>query len=67
MKAKIQGNLLDDMHLSPPLQPQSDDAVRWCLRERGHDVLVLQRVSSAQPGLATSARGGGREEAKNRR
>ncbi|XP_017282094.1 rap guanine nucleotide exchange factor 5-like isoform X2 [Kryptolebias marmoratus] len=48
-------------------EPQSDEAVRLCLRERGHDVLVLQRVSSEQPALAASARGGGRDEAKNRR
>ncbi|XP_075321442.1 rap guanine nucleotide exchange factor 5b isoform X2 [Odontesthes bonariensis] len=27
-------------------EPQSDEAVRLCLRERGHDVLVLQRVRS---------------------
>ncbi|XP_003454478.2 rap guanine nucleotide exchange factor 5b isoform X1 [Oreochromis niloticus] len=46
-------------------EPQSDEAVRLCLRERGHDVLVLQRVSSEQ--LSASARGGGREEARSRR
>lgn len=48
-------------------EPQSDEAVRVCLRERGHDVLVLQRMSSQQSALPTSARGGGREEARNRR
>ncbi|XP_037310072.2 rap guanine nucleotide exchange factor 5-like isoform X1 [Pungitius pungitius] len=42
-------------------EPQSDEAVRVCLRERGSDVLVLQRISSA------TARGGGRVEARNRR
>lgn len=44
-----------------PVQPQSDEAVRVCLRERGNDVLVLQRISSA------TARGGGRVEARNGR
>ncbi|TDH11962.1 hypothetical protein EPR50_G00065940 [Perca flavescens] len=48
-------------------EPQSDEAARVCLRERGHDVLVLQRISSEQPALSASARGGGREEARNRR
>ncbi|KAM9851879.1 rap guanine nucleotide exchange factor 5-like [Aulostomus maculatus] len=48
-------------------EPQSDEAVRVCLRERGHDVLVLQRMSSEQPTLSASARGGGREEARSRR
>ncbi|XP_072250543.1 rap guanine nucleotide exchange factor 5-like [Leuresthes tenuis] len=48
-------------------EPQSDEAVRLCLRERGHDVLVLQRASSEQPALTASARGGGRVEARNRR
>ncbi|XP_063735441.1 rap guanine nucleotide exchange factor 5-like isoform X1 [Eleginops maclovinus] len=48
-------------------EPQSDEAVRMCLRERGRDVLVLQRISSQQPALSASARGGGREEARNRR
>lgn len=48
-------------------QPQSDEAVRVCLRERGRDVLVLQRISSEQPTLSASARGGGREDARNRR
>ncbi|XP_069393093.1 rap guanine nucleotide exchange factor 5-like isoform X3 [Paralichthys olivaceus] len=43
-------------------EPQSDEAVRVCLRERGHDVLVLQRVSSERPALSASARAGGREE-----
>ncbi|KAM3614247.1 uncharacterized protein V6R79_011653 [Siganus canaliculatus] len=46
---------------------ESDEAVRLCLRERGHDVLVLQRVSSEQPAPSSSARGGGREEARSRR
>ncbi|XP_050931985.1 rap guanine nucleotide exchange factor 5 isoform X2 [Lates calcarifer] len=35
-------------------EPQSDEAVRVCLRERGHDVLVLQRVSSERPALSAS-------------
>ncbi|XP_067457875.1 rap guanine nucleotide exchange factor 5-like isoform X1 [Thunnus thynnus] len=48
-------------------EPQSDEGVHVCLRERGHDVLVLQRMSSEQPALSASARGGGREEARNRR
>ncbi|KAM6936714.1 rap guanine nucleotide exchange factor 5-like [Lycodopsis pacificus] len=48
-------------------EPQSDEAVRVCLRERGHDVLVLQRISSEQPALSATARGGGRGEARNRR
>ncbi|XP_070822898.1 rap guanine nucleotide exchange factor 5-like [Chaetodon trifascialis] len=48
-------------------EPQSDEAVRVCLRERGHDVLVLQRVSSEPPAPSASARGGGREEARSRR
>ncbi|XP_045900527.1 rap guanine nucleotide exchange factor 5-like isoform X1 [Micropterus dolomieu] len=47
--------------------PQSDEAVRVCLRERGHDVLVLQRLSSEKPAPSASARGGGREETRNRR
>lgn len=67
---KIQGNLLGDNAIPPPSfcpQPQSDEAVRVCLRERGHDVLVLQRVSSERPALAASARGGGREDARDRR
>ncbi|KAM9309729.1 rap guanine nucleotide exchange factor 5-like [Pholidichthys leucotaenia] len=46
-------------------EPQSDEAVRLCLRERGHDVLVLQRVSSEL--LSASGKGGGREDARNRR
>ncbi|KAK9513655.1 hypothetical protein VZT92_027171 [Zoarces viviparus] len=48
-------------------EPQSDEAVRVCLRERGHDVLVLQRISSEQPALSATARGGGRVEARSRR
>ncbi|KAM8827062.1 rap guanine nucleotide exchange factor 5-like isoform 1-T1 [Synchiropus picturatus] len=48
-------------------EPQNDEAVRVCLRERGHDVLVLHRVSSHQPALPASARGGGREEARRSR
>lgn len=69
---KIQGNLLGD-NIPPSLlpafslPPQSDEAVRVCLRERGHDVLVLQRMSSEQPAPSASARGGGKEEARNRR
>ncbi len=72
---KIQGNLLGDNTLPPSLlpplsfslPPQSDEAVRVCLRERGHDVLVLQRMSSEQLAPSASSRGGGREEARNRR
>ncbi|XP_056299686.1 rap guanine nucleotide exchange factor 5-like isoform X3 [Pseudoliparis swirei] len=36
-------------------EPQSDEAVRLCLRERGHDVLILQRVSSEQPDSSTDS------------
>ncbi|XP_070768117.1 rap guanine nucleotide exchange factor 5-like isoform X3 [Enoplosus armatus] len=43
-------------------EPQSDEAVRVCLRERGYDVLVLQRLSSEQPAPSASARGGGRNK-----
>lgn len=66
---KIQGNLLGDNCLPPSfsLQPQSDEAARVHLRERGYDVLVLQRVSSQRPALSATVRGGGREEAKNKR
>lgn len=46
---------------------QSDEAVRVRLRERGRDVLVLQRASSERPPLSSLARGGGREETRNRR
>lgn len=46
---------------------QSDEAVRVCLRERGRDVLVLQRASSERPPPSSLARGGGREETRNRR
>ncbi|XP_027868395.1 rap guanine nucleotide exchange factor 5b isoform X1 [Xiphophorus couchianus] len=48
-------------------EPQSDEAVRLCVRERGHDVLVLRRVLSEQPTHSAWSRGGGREEAKTRR
>ncbi|XP_028326848.1 rap guanine nucleotide exchange factor 5-like isoform X2 [Gouania willdenowi] len=48
-------------------EPQSDEAVRLCLREKGRDVLVLQRVSLDQQVLAASARGGGTAETRNRR
>ncbi|XP_034030919.1 rap guanine nucleotide exchange factor 5-like isoform X2 [Thalassophryne amazonica] len=47
--------------------PQSDEAVRVCLRERGRDVLLLRSMSSDQPALSASTRGGGRTEARNRR
>lgn len=47
--------------------PQGDETVRMCLRERGHNVLVLQRMSSEHPTPSTSANGAGREEARNRR
>ncbi|XP_031154837.1 rap guanine nucleotide exchange factor 5-like isoform X3 [Sander lucioperca] len=36
-------------------EPQSDEAARVCLRERGHDVLVLQRISSEQPAPSTDS------------
>ncbi|XP_029104027.1 rap guanine nucleotide exchange factor 5 isoform X2 [Scleropages formosus] len=42
-----------------------EEAVRVCLKERGQDVLVLQRVSTEQ--LLPPAAGGGREEEKDRR
>ncbi|XP_041102239.1 rap guanine nucleotide exchange factor 5 isoform X2 [Polyodon spathula] len=45
---------------------QNDEASRVCLKERGQDVLVLQRVSSEFQALPASA-GGGREEEKDRR
>ncbi|XP_008321582.2 rap guanine nucleotide exchange factor 5-like [Cynoglossus semilaevis] len=48
-------------------EPRSDEAVRIYLRERGHNVLVLQRVSSEWPALPASTRGGGREEARHGR
>ncbi|CAJ1061697.1 rap guanine nucleotide exchange factor 5-like [Xyrichtys novacula] len=48
-------------------EPQSDEAVRVYVRERGHDVLVLQRVSSQQPAPSATSRGGGKEEARNGR
>ncbi|XP_074539807.1 rap guanine nucleotide exchange factor 5b isoform X1 [Halichoeres trimaculatus] len=48
-------------------EPHSDEAVRVCVRERGHNVLVLQRVSSQQPAPSATSRGGGREEARNGR
>ncbi|XP_029602967.1 rap guanine nucleotide exchange factor 5-like [Salmo trutta] len=43
-----------------------DEAVRVCLRERGQEVLVLQRVSSQRPAPSASARGGGRPEGDRR-
>ncbi|XP_034554400.1 rap guanine nucleotide exchange factor 5-like [Notolabrus celidotus] len=48
-------------------EPHSDEAVRVCVRERGHNVLVLQRVSSQLPAPSATSRGGGREEARNGR
>ncbi|KAM4568498.1 rap guanine nucleotide exchange factor 5b [Fundulus diaphanus] len=48
-------------------ETQSDEAVRLSVRERGRDVLVLQRVSLEQPAHAAWLRGGGREEARTRR
>ncbi|KAM6967888.1 rap guanine nucleotide exchange factor 5-like [Aplochiton taeniatus] len=48
-------------------EPQSDEAVRVCLRERGQNVLVLQKVSSERPALSASARGGGTAEERDRR
>ncbi|KAF3691814.1 Rap guanine nucleotide exchange factor 5 [Channa argus] len=53
--------------LETTCEPQSDEAVRLCLRERGYVVLVLQRASSERPALSATARGGGKEEARNRR
>ncbi|XP_066571671.1 rap guanine nucleotide exchange factor (GEF) 5a [Amia ocellicauda] len=47
-------------------EPHSDEASRVRLKERGQDVLVLQRVSSERPAPPASA-GGGREEEKDRR
>lgn len=67
MRGKTEGNLLGDEALPFSFQPQSDEAVRFCLRESGRDVLILQRVSSEQPALTALARGGGKEEARNRR
>ncbi|KAL4629741.1 rap guanine nucleotide exchange factor 5 isoform X2 [Arapaima gigas] len=45
--------------------PGEEAAVRVCLKERGQDVLVLQRVSTER--LPPPAAGGGREEEKDRR
>lgn len=64
-------SLVITMPLSPPsfLPPspaQSDEAVLVCLRERGHSVLVLQRMSSEQPTPSASSRAE-REEARDRR
>lgn len=54
----------------PPLslyhRSQGDEAVRVCLRERGHSVLVLQRMSSEQATPSASS-GAEREEARDRR
>ncbi|XP_061103577.1 rap guanine nucleotide exchange factor 5b isoform X1 [Conger conger] len=47
-------------------EPHSVEAVRVCLKERGQNVLVLQRVSSEHPPPPASA-GGGRQEEKDRR
>ncbi|XP_064204046.1 rap guanine nucleotide exchange factor 5b isoform X2 [Anguilla rostrata] len=47
-------------------EPHSVEAVRVCLKERGQNVLVLQRVSSERPPPPASA-GGGRQEEKDRR
>lgn len=55
-------------HPPSPLHqpPQSDEAVRMCLKERGHSVLVLQRMSSEQTTPSASS-GAEREEARDRR
>lgn len=69
---KIQGNLLGDNAASLSLlsvshhPPQSEEVIHVCLRERGHSVLVLQRVSSEQPTPSASS-GAEREEARDRR
>lgn len=67
---KFRGNLLGDntasLSLSSPLPLQSDEVIRVCLREKGHSVLVLQRMASAQSTPAASS-GAEREEAKDRR
>ncbi|XP_036394401.1 rap guanine nucleotide exchange factor 5-like isoform X1 [Megalops cyprinoides] len=47
-------------------EPHSAEALRVCLKERGQDVLVLQRVSSERLPPLPSA-GGGRQEEKDRR
>ncbi|KAM8735476.1 rap guanine nucleotide exchange factor 5b [Acanthopagrus schlegelii] len=65
--AKDGCRFLQNHSKGPERTSESDEAVRVCLRERGHDVLVLQRMSSEQPAPSASARGGGREEARNRR
>uniref|UniRef100_W5N0M7 Rap guanine nucleotide exchange factor 5 n=1 Tax=Lepisosteus oculatus TaxID=7918 RepID=W5N0M7_LEPOC len=49
-----------------PCEPPSEETSRVCLKERGQDVLVLQRASSERPAPLASA-GGGREEEKDRR
>ncbi|MED6291457.1 hypothetical protein CHARACLAT_023843 [Characodon lateralis] len=48
-------------------EPQSDEAVRLCVRERGHDVLILRRVLSDQSAQSAWSKGGGREKARTRR
>ncbi|XP_056901232.1 rap guanine nucleotide exchange factor 5-like [Takifugu flavidus] len=54
-------------HSKGPERPsESDEVIRVCLRERGHSVLVLQRMSSEQPTPAASS-GAEREEARDRR
>lgn len=68
---EFRGTLLGDNTLSLSLSfslitPQSDEVIRVCLRERGHSVLVLQRMSSEQPTPAASS-GAEREEARDRR
>lgn len=67
----MRGNLLGDNTASlslPSLSspPQSDEVIRVCLRERGHSVLVLQRMSSEQPTPAAWS-GAEREEARDGR
>ncbi|XP_047216502.1 rap guanine nucleotide exchange factor 5-like [Girardinichthys multiradiatus] len=48
-------------------EPQSDEAVCLCVRERGHDALVLRRVLSDQSAQSAWSKGGGREKARTRR
>ncbi|KAI1886192.1 hypothetical protein AGOR_G00211460 [Albula goreensis] len=52
--------------LDRSVEPHSVEALRVCLKERGQNVLVLQRVSSERPPPPASA-GGGRQEEKDRR
>ncbi|KAK5603442.1 hypothetical protein CRENBAI_007270 [Crenichthys baileyi] len=53
-------------HPEMTTEPQSDEAVCLCVRERGHDVLVLRRVLSDQSAQSAWSKGGEREEARTR-